>query len=358
MTAMDQERGLTESASVAEVFESVYRAHRRWVEGVFFNWFEDRTVAEDLAAELFERLWHRMSSGALVLENPESPRGLLFTMCKWARLQQYRRFAPVGPSLDDDGWIADQDKREELFRAAAGALDVAEVAMGNVNAGHLLAMLPPKQREALAVRFLADMDQAGAVEATGWPPRTLTDRTKKGLDALRAAHGLPAGDPVHRDTEARRESMRQMYRDSIAAGAPLTFAELGRRFGRTEKIAAKACAGIEAPAKPLSARARVRIALTLELANGTFPAGSLMPSTLELAKQYDTNNGTTAEVYVQLAAAHLVTRFEGRYYAGDAAPAVADPNARTSAWAKKRDRTAFIMAAALVKPRDVARGAA
>lgn len=355
MTAMEQERGLTESASPAEIFESIYRTQRKWVEGVFFNWFEDWTLAEDLTAELFEKMWRNLSSGSLVIENPERPRGLLFTMAKYARLGVYKRRGPVSPSLDDDR-IAD-DKREVLARAAESVLDVAEVAAGNINAGHLLAMLPPKQREALALRFFADMPPAAVAEATGWPQRTVTYHTKNGLDTLREAHGLPKGDPVHRQVKARDEEMRRVYRDSIAAGSPLTLAELGRRFGRDEAIARKVVAGIEAPAKPLSDRARVRIGLTLALGNGTYPAGSLMPSTLELAREYGTSSSTPRDVYMQLLAAHLVTRFEGRYYAGDKPPAVADPNANTSAWAKKHDRAAFITAAGLVKPVEYARSA-
>lgn len=335
-----EEQGTVSAASPEEVFEQVFQAQRTFVERLFYYHYEDWQLSEDLAVEVFERLWLSLSSGSMVLTNPEHPRALLRKMADYVRWAYNKREMQKKDKPLRKGETA-LDSLRPALREAAAQLAVADEVAGESNLGAMLAMLPEKQRRAVALRYVADMDQAEVAEATGWPERTVKFHAINGLNALRAAAGLPTGGTRSADGARRREEIRRVYQESIEAGSPLTTVAMARTFSCSPSLIRKYIAGIDAGPAPTPIRERVRQHLAAGLADGTFPAGSLMPSSQDLAKQFDTLSGNVCPVFHELEAEHLVVKFAGRYYAGATAPAAPDPRATTSTLAcrDRRSRT-------------------
>ncbi|MBS2539260.1 GntR family transcriptional regulator [Catenulispora sp. NF23] len=325
---MVESRGESADASPVEVFEQIFREQRTFVERQFYFRYEDWQLAEDLAVELFERLWTSLSSGSMEIYNVDRPRALLRRMVEFVSWGYNKRDMREKPLRNGETAL---DSMKPMLRAAAAQLAVDDDVAGTSNVGAILALLPEKQRRAVALRYVADMDLAQAAEATGWPEHTVKQNAQKGLKALREAAGLPTEGSRLRTAARRQERIRRAYQDSVDAGAPLSPGELGQMFGCDRSYMRRVIADLmTAPRERKTARDQVREYLRGALADGTFPDGSLLPGSVVLARQFDTSPGTVTPVFVELESEHLVVKFAGRFYAGAEAPAVPDERANTS----------------------------
>ena len=317
--------------SVAERFEFIYTRFHGKIRSLVYSWLNDWAASEDLAQEVFTALWRDMSQRGLELDDVEHLYGYLAKRARWAKAAYYqalcgRREQPLqSEMLDEDA----ADKSHVQARAAALAADSPEASVpAKVDAWAILSRLPDKQRRVLVLRYYDDLKPDAIARVTGLKPRTVSFHTANGLNALRAAAGLPAGglEKTRQTAESRREAMRQVYQASIDAGAPLSMAELARRFGRTGCIARKAVAGMTVPPRAVP-KYQVRDHIREGLANGTYPPGSMMPTVGQLAEKFDTSDGNVNTVMRELAAQGLLVKVtgpgmgsQGRWHAAPAAP--------------------------------------
>jgi RNA polymerase sigma factor (sigma-70 family) len=303
----------TETLSVAEQFELIYRKFHGRIRSLFYSWLNDWTTSEDLAADVFAALWRDMAQRGLKLDEVEHLYGFLVQRARWVKASYYqslcaRREQPLhNESLDDDA----ADKSHTEARAATDGPE--ETIPQRVDVWRILSKLPDKQRRALVLRYYDDLNNEGVGRVTGWPPRTVHYHTANALNRLRVAAGMPAGDSVHTTAPARREAMRRTYLSSIEAGTPLSMAELARRFGRTSNVAKQATAGIERPER-IVPKYQVRDHVREGLRNGTYPPGSMMPPVGQLAAKFDTSHGNVCGVFSELAAEGLLVKVTGPGY--------------------------------------------
>jgi len=303
------------AGAVAEQFEAIYARYHARIETQLYLWINDRATAEDLAAEVFTSLWRDMSQRGLELDRIEYLYAFLKQRAAWARGQHFQRLAARREQPWQHEAVEDTDKSRAEAQAAALVQDnPAETVHERVDLGRMLTMLPAKQRRALALRYLEDLAPETVAEQTGWCERTVQYHTTNALKALRLAAGVPTGARRRESAAVKREQMRQAYRESIEAGAPLSMAELARRFGRTRSIARKATKDIIAPVISINRKAELREGLRKALAEGTWAPGSILPTSGELAAQYGAADTSASAVLRDLAAEGLVVKLTGPGY--------------------------------------------
>ena len=128
----------------------------------------DRQEAEDLAQEACARASLRWGH----FENPDA----------WV--------VHVVTNLAFDRFRRLRSARRHARRSPAPAL-IAQVADPHVDLYRALAQLPRRQREAVALRYLADFSEAQTAAALGCTPGTVKTHTARGLHALRVTLDLP-----------------------------------------------------------------------------------------------------------------------------------------------------------------------
>lgn len=131
----------------------------------------DPFTAEDLAAEAMARAYAHWGK----VSNAESPRAWVLRVTTnlavdhVRRHQSHRRFAPL---------LLDREPRED------GELAVTRVALVAA-----LAALPQRQREAVALRYLADLEETEVSRALGISASTVRTHVQRGLAGLRDVLG-------------------------------------------------------------------------------------------------------------------------------------------------------------------------
>jgi RNA polymerase sigma-70 factor (sigma-E family) len=128
----------------------------------------DRAAAEDLAQETLIRVglaWSRLRSDGNPVGYAQRTMVNLF-------LNERRR-----------RWPIPTDKLPEAGREDAALAEVD--ARGSVQ--QILASLPPKQRAAVALRYLADLPDDEIARLLGCTPATVRSQLSRGLSSLRAS---------------------------------------------------------------------------------------------------------------------------------------------------------------------------
>ena len=149
-------------------FAAVFAAHRRDVYRLAFLLCGNHASAEDAAAEAFARVYPHWLKGEV-----DDPRaylrravvnqvqgGFRNRFAERRRLQRVANDGQQAGSAEDE--IADHD---EVARA--------------------LLRLPPRQRAAVALRYFADLSEAGVADAMGTSVGTAKSHVSRGLDRLR-----------------------------------------------------------------------------------------------------------------------------------------------------------------------------
>jgi hypothetical protein len=214
---------------------------------------------------------------------------------------------------------------ERLLDGEGNPMDVVAA---RITAGQIIAVLDAPVRRALALHLLEDLSIAEVAAETGETERQVKAQVKQGLSALRAQLGVEVTQQdITQRARDRRELARQVYRDSLAAGRPLTMRALAAQFGCTGAWAHNAVRAEGGMKRPAPARDVARDTLREEIRQGLYPLGTRLPSSIKLAERWDTTFGTVAWALRALAAEGYVRRGTHKkdgYFVADALPAGAD----------------------------------
>jgi RNA polymerase sigma factor (sigma-70 family) len=158
------------AAKVALDFEALYRAARDDVFAYVATLLRDRSVAEDVTAQAFERAFRKSSSYDA---RRGSERAWLFGIARNAALDELRkrkRTAELGGDVED---VAPQPE------------DEADRALRRVAVRKALAALPPRDRELIALKFHAGLDNAELAAVLGVSVSNAGTRLHRALTQLR-----------------------------------------------------------------------------------------------------------------------------------------------------------------------------
>jgi RNA polymerase sigma factor (sigma-70 family) len=138
---------------VALDFDALYRGARDDVYAYVATLLRDRSAAEDVTAAAFERAYRRQRS---FNAKRGSERAWLFGIARNAALDELRRrrrHAELAADPEDTGATAPDDAAESALRRAA--------------ARAALATLTPRERELIALKFHAGLDNAELAAVLG-----------------------------------------------------------------------------------------------------------------------------------------------------------------------------------------------
>lgn len=150
----------------AVTFEDAYQTHYRAVVASSWAICRDRQVAEELTQEAFARAyrrWQKLDEGGYAVP-------WLHRVVMNLTLSHVRR--------RDRGWVL------ERFLAVRQTTPHPQAATDDWLVD-TLNRLPRRQREAVFLRYVADLDVAAVADAMGCTPGTVKTHSKRGLDHLR-----------------------------------------------------------------------------------------------------------------------------------------------------------------------------
>jgi RNA polymerase sigma factor (sigma-70 family) len=130
-------------------FEALYRSSRDDVYAYVATLLRDRSAAEDVTAAAFERAFRKQRS---FKADRGTPRGWLFGIARNAALDELRRRSRLAELPPD---------------APAPADDLAERAVLRTAVAAALAALPPRDREVVALKYHAGLDNAELAAVLG-----------------------------------------------------------------------------------------------------------------------------------------------------------------------------------------------
>jgi RNA polymerase sigma factor (sigma-70 family) len=130
-------------------FEALYRSSRDDVYAYVATLLRDRSAAEDVTAAAFERAFRKQRS---FKPDRGTPRGWLFGIARNAALDELRRRSRLAELPAD---------------APAPADDLAERAVLRTAVATALAALPPRDREVVALKYHAGLDNAELAAVLG-----------------------------------------------------------------------------------------------------------------------------------------------------------------------------------------------
>jgi RNA polymerase sigma-70 factor, ECF subfamily len=161
------------AAPAAEAFESLYRQSRDDVFAYVSSLLRDRSAAEDVTAQAFERAFRRRGSF-----DPRrgSRRAWLFGIARNAALDELRRRRRVAELA------ADPEDTE-----AASPHESAEVAVRRAALRQAMAQLDPRERELVALKFFAGLDNAEIAAVIGVSESNAGTRLHRTMTKLRRA---------------------------------------------------------------------------------------------------------------------------------------------------------------------------
>jgi RNA polymerase sigma-70 factor (ECF subfamily) len=292
--------------SVAVVFEQWYSRYRRRVVLRFVSWGVDWAAAEDLADEVFTRLWEDAAGGRLELGQIEAPWGFLRKQAGWA-MGRYVRARRAVFSLEDSP--VPLDRNGALADTAPGPDTLAALRL-DLKRG--LAQLPAELRQVVVLRYLQDLSPVQVAARTGLAEGTVAERLRKALGVLRQTEGLPRYGRAQIQRARARETRAaiEAYRASVAAGAPLSMTALGAKFGHSDAWAAQHLreAGLYWPCPHPGTEAAARATLRGLLAAGTWAPGEQLPTIRQLGERLGVGASGANRVLAALAGEGLIER--------------------------------------------------
>ena len=130
-------------------FEALYRECRDDLYGYLAGLLRDRSVAEEVTAQAFERAWRRRRQ---LDSSRGSARAWLFGIARNAALDEMRRRARTGPSSDSD--------TAEAAHQRSHGRDPAEIAVARTDLRKAFDSLSGRERELVALKFFAGLSNA------------------------------------------------------------------------------------------------------------------------------------------------------------------------------------------------------
>ena len=156
--ASDQDLVASAREGHMEAYDQLVRRHRRSVFAFIRRLVRDRDLAEDLTQDVFVRAYRAFGR----LRPDSNHRAWLFkiaTNCAYTALRRGRRQAGRAVPLDDETrQIPAADPSPETWVVAGEALDRVRQA---------IAGLPIKQRMAIVLRYVQELDYATIAQALG-----------------------------------------------------------------------------------------------------------------------------------------------------------------------------------------------
>jgi RNA polymerase sigma factor (sigma-70 family) len=159
----------------AAAFDRLVRRHRGWVCRLLYSFTQDTNKAEDLAQEVFTRLY---SSGSAYKEN-----GAFVAFLKRIAINVGRTYISRETQRQTVSW-EDVGEANSLIE---GNTPLATVLTGQLESEMRegLESLPNDQREAIVLRYFAGLTVPEIAEKTGIAPGTIKSRIFYGLKKLR-----------------------------------------------------------------------------------------------------------------------------------------------------------------------------
>lgn len=153
----------------ATTFDALYRANADDLFAYAMTLLRDRDAAEDVTMAAFERAFrHRRSFD----RRRGSERGWLFGIARNAALDELRRRKRSTPVADEPADTADPSESDPLVRAAVRSA---------------LAGLDPRERELVALKFVAGLSHAEIAEVLGTSVSNAATRLHRVIVKLREA---------------------------------------------------------------------------------------------------------------------------------------------------------------------------
>jgi RNA polymerase sigma-70 factor, ECF subfamily len=150
-------------------FEELYRSSRDDVFAYVATLLRDRSAAEDVTASAFERAFRKQRS---YRPDRGSARAWLFGIARNAALDELRRRRRTAELRDDAPAPADDPAERAVLRAAVAAA---------------LATLPPRDREIVALKYHAGLDNAELAAVLGVSPSNAGTLLHRAMTKLREA---------------------------------------------------------------------------------------------------------------------------------------------------------------------------
>ena len=150
-----------------DAFSAAVADHHRELARFAFRLCGDRTVAEDVVAEAYARVWPHWRRGRVDALLPYLMRAVAneaFARHRRLRLECTRKPPPV--SIVQRPFENQVDEHDELWSA--------------------LDRLPPQQRVVLVLRIVEDLSEEQTATMLGIPPGTVKSRLSRALGALRS----------------------------------------------------------------------------------------------------------------------------------------------------------------------------
>ena len=152
MSTMSVTREPPTSAAAPLDFDALYRDARDDVYAYVVTLLRDRGAAEDVTAQAFERAFRKAGSYDA---RKGGPRAWLFGIARHAALDELRRGKRLATLV------------AEPVDAAAATDEAAERALERAAVRDALAGLPPRDREVIALKFHAGLDNAELAAVLG-----------------------------------------------------------------------------------------------------------------------------------------------------------------------------------------------
>jgi RNA polymerase sigma-70 factor, ECF subfamily len=155
-------------AGDSQAFGLIVRQHQRMVFSVVWNFFSDRSMAEDIAQDVFLQLFQNLRA-------IESDSHLLFWLRRVAirKCIDHHRWRSKRKPVSLDDWI---EEGETVEGPDVLALDKVRT---------LVTALPAKFRAVVVLRYLEDQTPDEMAETLGWPLNTVKSRLHRALKMLK-----------------------------------------------------------------------------------------------------------------------------------------------------------------------------
>jgi RNA polymerase sigma factor (sigma-70 family) len=161
-------------SEAATAFEALYRSSRDDVYGYVCGLLRDRSAAEDVTAQAFERAYRRRASF-----KPErgTHRAWLFGIARNAALDELRR----------RGRHAELTTEPEDVAAAGAHEEAAEAALRRTMLNEALAKLSPRERELIALKYFGGLANAEIAAVIGVSESNAGTKLHRAMEKLREA---------------------------------------------------------------------------------------------------------------------------------------------------------------------------
>jgi RNA polymerase sigma-70 factor (ECF subfamily) len=161
-----------------QAFEELVRRRQSWVRNLMRRLSRDAALADDLAQQVFIRVWRTLAQ----LQDPLRFPGWLKRVAVNVWLQHRRRNDVMASSEPID-------EREQPIEDATGAA---------VDIDHALALLPDAVRLCVVLSYHAEMSHSEIAEAAALPLGTVKSHIRRGTEKLESLLSAYAENPTNK----------------------------------------------------------------------------------------------------------------------------------------------------------------